>query len=216
MKWQTWDINTGLLNPGFSFNWAPEGPGCGSRWNQEPSGFSKVFSCACYSSIAGGAGDSAPYSHAGIHVHFTCASSSSACGLKSPQRMGKMVDHPGGGFMVQACRRGTALPPGFCPPASHLSKGGQDIIQLFSQSHKLWERELCLLYQYFRLSRLHEVPSLEEIFISLHFQYIFPSLKLSEFLSISLSSPFLKAVLRSILFFSFTLHPYICLWPHES
>ena len=81
---------------------------------------------------------------------------------------------------------------------------------VFPESQALGKRALSL-YQYFRLSRLHKVPSLGEIFISLHFQYIFPSLKLSEFLSISLSSPFLKAVLRSILFFSFTLHPYICL-----
>ena len=81
---------------------------------------------------------------------------------------------------------------------------------VFPESQTLGKRALSL-YQYFRLSRLHKVPSLGEIFISLYFQYIFPSLKLSEFLSIPLSSPFLKAVLRSILFFSFTLHPYICL-----
>ena len=77
---------------------------------------------------------------------------------------------------------GMAQPfPGFCPPDSHLSKGGQDIMQLFSQNHKLWDRELCLSHHYFRLSRLCKVPSLGEILISLLFQYIFPSLHSQNF-----------------------------------
>ena len=132
--------------------------------------------------MVGGAGDSAPYSHTGIHVHSTCASVSSTCGFQSPWRMGENGRSHTGEFYGPGWWWSTVLPLRFFPPDYHLSKEGQDVIQLFSQIHKLWDSGFeSFIFSTLALSRLREVPSAGEIFIFLPFQYLFPPLNSQNF-----------------------------------
>lgn len=120
----------------------------------------------------------------------------------------------------QAWKWSVSLPPRFFCPECHLSKGSQDVIQLFVQVHKPWESgferlplEVWLIKPPWRLSCWGDrvKQSLEVTFFPYPVSFSpfhSPNVRLFLFTF----SPFPEAALRSIQFlFCLILHLCICL-----
>lgn len=131
----------------------------------------KFFLVLVSSSVVGGAGDSA-HTAAGIHVHFTCVSVALHVACKVPRGRGKMTDHPGGVLWSRLAGMAQTFHPGSVPQTLISAREAKIYFSCFPRVTNFGKESFCLLYQYFRLSRLHS-PSLGRYYF-LYFQYIFP------------------------------------------